>query len=198
MSGKFSSQGQGNSGSFELDIPDASSTFTLVGGGLSLRLFPKSFFSLQLFGGPAVIKTTTEQTVTSDTGDDFDQTLDATISSYFVGAQAGILITKHIELNPYFIMTAPLSEDDTCLEYESEVRSNGNFFDFTDPECTDQHGNNTGNPKTKFDMGLDAFGVNIKFPSVGLGVNVLADLGELEGFQGAEVELYYVSYTMKL
>lgn len=47
-------------------------------------------------------------------------------------------------------------------------------------------------------MGLDSFGMNIKFPSIGLAVNVLAELGNLEGFQGAEVQLYYVSYTMEL
>lgn len=198
MSGEFSSSGNGNGGAFEITIPEASSTFTLVGGGLSLRLFPSSFFSVQVFGGPAIIKTTTEQTVNSNSGDDFDQTIDATVNSYFVGAQAGILLTKYIELNPYFIMTAPLSDEDTCLEYESEVRGTGTFFDFTDPECLDQHGNNTGTPKTKFDMGLDAFGMNVKFPTIGLAVNVLADLGDLQGFQGAEVQLYYVSYTMEL
>ena len=198
MSGEFSSSSNGDNGSFEITIPQANSNFTLAGAGVSLRLLHKSFFFNSTFWRPAIIKTKTEQSVQSNSGDDFDQTIDATVNSYFIGAQAGILLTKHLELNPYFIITSPISNTDKCLEYSTEVRSTGNFFDFTDPQCLDQHGNNVGTPKTKFDMGLDSFGMNIKFPSIGLAVNVLAELGNLEGFQGAEVQLYYVSYTMEL
>lgn len=189
FSGDFSS----NSGGTEVEAKNAKSEFIQAGAGLSIRMFSGSFLPIQIFAGPSVVKTTVEQSITSSNGDDFDQTLDATVLTYMAGIQASLKLTNWFAINPYFVTTDFVSSDDKCQEFETNVRSHGPLFDFSDPACQD--GLNSSTSTLEFDTSLSVFGVNIQFPSLGLGVNVLSDTGELEGFQGAELKMYQLTYT---
>lgn len=184
-------------GNFQLDITDAKSTQFMASLGLSYTLFANSFMPLQFFGGPAFVKTDVEQTVrttgAASQDDDFDMTLSPTTISVLAGAQMGIRLSDYLVINPYFVISMLVNEDDKCQGFETVVRQTGPLFDFGDPNCQD--GQNSSTSQIEYDTAFASFGVYLIIPKWGFAVNVFAQSEEPEGIGEPSLQLYAVNFS---
>ncbi len=194
VTGEFSGPGEITTDSdYTIFANDVKSSLLQVSAGASFSVMKGSIIELQLFTAPSFTKTLVEQTIIQNEPtdpDDFDMILDPAILTYFAGAQVGIRISRYFTLNPYFIMTGLLNSEDSCQSYTTTVRIPGNLFDAPDENC--QSG------LTEYDPTFNAFGVNILFPTLGLGINAFAETGEIPLFEAVEIDMYYFTLSFNI
>lgn len=196
VKGDITAPGQNNSG--RIYSTDIDSVQYMLSGGLALAIVDSSWLSLSTFGGPAFVKGEFASSFrqVNDSGstiDDFDAETSPSSLGYLIGVQAGIHFGRHFTLNPYFVMLRSL-DSDKCHDFKTtEVRVYGNLFDRSSMNCEGARGNSQN--KVEFDSFVQSFGVNLLFPSIGLGVNAYAEAGDVPLFEGTKIQMFFLSLS---
>lgn len=173
---------------------DVQAQFFQFGLMMNYNLFRSTGLSLPVFIGPVVSSTKLSQTIVQNDlsdPDDFDMNMDVTTTGYVAGIQMGLAFSKAVIINPYFVVTGFFDEGDKCQEYTSTVRTSGNLFDLSDPNCQD--GLNSSTSSLEYDIATSSLGLNIVFPPIGLSVNAYAQTGSVPFFEGVEMTLLQLS-----
>lgn len=193
INGNFSTTTSNQGTPLEVNADNVESFMTQLTLGVTWSLFKRTYFPLQFFAGPSYIQTKLDQTVTSNTGDDFDMSMNPSALGYFAGVQFGAMLGDWVALNPYFILGGLASSDDKCQRFTATTRSTGNFWDFSDPAC--QMGENSSTSRIEYDTTFSAVGVNFLVPRWGIGINLFSETGDIPGYDGVELELYYITIS---
>lgn len=191
LSGDLSSPGQSGA---TIHANDIESSLFMAGAGLNFFLLNNDFISLPIFAGPMLISANvsqhTRQVNGSTTLDDFEAEVSPSVLGLMVGLQAGFHFSKYFSLNPYVVMAEPLNSDDLCHEYTaSNIRVSGSLRDLSSPGCK----TNSSQSLVEFDVFLQSFGVNLLFPSLGLGINAFAESGDVPLFSGVKVQSFFIT-----
>lgn len=193
IKGDFSTTSQHQGSSIEVDSKGVNSSMYQLASGFTLTMFKDSAFPIQFFAGPSLTNTKVEQTVTSNQGDDFDMTMEPSTMGYMVGAQVGLFLSSWLAFNPYYVVGGMMNAADQCQKFTSKVRSYGPFWDFGEPACQD--GQNSSTSKLEYDTSFAAIGLNVLLPTLGVSVNLFAETGEVPGYEGVDLELYYITVS---
>ncbi|MCB0390285.1 MAG: hypothetical protein KDD58_03290 [Bdellovibrionales bacterium] len=200
LNGEFTSPGEVVSDPrYIIYANNVNSTSIQASAGFNFSLLKFDYFELQLFFAPSLTKTTVEQTIVQNdptSPDDFDMSLNPVVATYVAGVQLGIKLSKYFVINPYFIISDLMSGTDRCQSYETTVRVHGNLFDLGDQDCYD--GQNSSTSKIKYDTSFSAFGLNLLIPAWGLGLNAMAETGEIPFFGGVSMNMYYLTLSFEI
>jgi hypothetical protein len=198
VNGEVTSPGQNNSGIIRSS--DIDSQLLMVGGGATFTLINNSFLTLPVFAGPMFVTGKFSSSIlhTDASGtvlDDFDAEGNPSFVGVQAGVQAGFHFSEHFSLNPYFVITRPLSDENNCQQFEAtEVRTSGGLFDLNGQGCRDTE--DSARSRYAFDIFVQSFGLNLLFPSIGLSVNAYAEAGEVPSYEGTKIKLFFLSFML--
>ena len=198
VDGDITAPGANSSG--QIQSTNINSQIFMLSGGVTLSLLKTDLLRIPLFFGPALIQGNYNASFlhtasNSSVLDDFDARVQPSLLGYVAGVQFGLYFSKHFALVPYYVLARPFSEDDTCQEFTTtEVRVSGGLFDQSSAECMNQ------DPGQKslvgFNVFVESFGLNLLFPTIGLGVNVFSESGDVPLFEGTPITTFFISYSI--
>lgn len=152
-------------------------------------------FTLPVFAGPLLSRSTSRQTVTrfDQTAallDEFDMEVEDVSLGLALGAQAGVPVGRGFELNP-FVMTGVFFRDD-CRSYDvTRQGTNGGFSSTSDSGCS-----GTRQIRAGEDELIATGGLNVLYTPWNLSLNVTAPfLGRLIAGDDAKITLLTLSWS---